>query len=439
VASKILYIGVGMKADMKTEKSTPRAVRKVKGAPVSSWSFARTLRRGAFGWRGSALAGKRIKAALAEIRAAAKKDSARAGEGAVLLLEKIVPAVAHVDSSTGALGAAVNAACVECANFIEHAGWSPEERAQWLERLSGLLRDDSGYLDHLGDEWGRMCGGPELASSWADRLMEGIRASWNGPRGGSYFYGSSACLSCLLAAARHREIFELLGLQEGRQIWPYQRYGFKSYLVQGLLEEALRFTDDYLQSDVINKSETWVYHDCELALRAVGRFEEAYERYALRTHESNTNLGIFRSLAKDYPGIDRGRILRDLISYSPLGDEGKWFATAKELGEFEVALKLVESSPCQPTTLTRAAADYVDKNPEFALGAALAALRWLCEGYGYEISSLDVLAAYRAAIEAAMRLGREAEIMRKVSELVGADASKGKFVTKTLAGYLRRK
>src|SRR5438132_4230826 len=43
-------------------------------------------------------------------------------------------------------------------------------------------------------------------------------------------------------------------------------------------------------------------------------------------------------------------ILRDLIRTTP-GEEGKWFAAAKEEGLYDVALAVARSSPCDPRTL----------------------------------------------------------------------------------------
>ena len=69
-----------------------------------AWAFRTTLRRRAFGWSGTAKAIDRLNAALAEVAATARTDPALAGEGAVLLLEKVPPAVCEIDSSSGALG-----------------------------------------------------------------------------------------------------------------------------------------------------------------------------------------------------------------------------------------------------------------------------------------------------------------------------------------------
>ena len=46
--------------------------------------------------------------------------------------------------------------------------------------------------------------------------------------------------------------------------------------------------------------------------------------------------------------------------------EGKWFAVAKDAGLFDVAIDWPRAVPTDPRTLTRAARDYAEKQPEFA-------------------------------------------------------------------------
>jgi len=67
------------------------------------WMFAARFRRHAFGWR-SQPAIARVKEAVSEIAQVARYDSVLAAEGGVLFLEKISPALEHVDSSSGAIG-----------------------------------------------------------------------------------------------------------------------------------------------------------------------------------------------------------------------------------------------------------------------------------------------------------------------------------------------
>lgn len=71
------------------------------------WRFSTRFRRHAFGWQ-SQPAITRVKEAVSEIQVVARHDQLLAAEGAVLLLERLSPALEHVDSSSGAIGSAVN-------------------------------------------------------------------------------------------------------------------------------------------------------------------------------------------------------------------------------------------------------------------------------------------------------------------------------------------
>jgi hypothetical protein len=77
--------------------------------PMHQWEFRSRFRRHAFGWR-SQPAIQRIRQAVTEIKRAARRDPVLGAEGAVLLLERISPALENVDSSSGAIGTAVNKA-----------------------------------------------------------------------------------------------------------------------------------------------------------------------------------------------------------------------------------------------------------------------------------------------------------------------------------------
>lgn len=65
--------------------------------PTHKWAFRPRFRANAFGWKASKLASQRLKEALTEIKAIARVDSLIAADGAILLMEKIWPALAHVD------------------------------------------------------------------------------------------------------------------------------------------------------------------------------------------------------------------------------------------------------------------------------------------------------------------------------------------------------
>src|SRR5713226_7302239 len=98
------------------------------------WQFTAQFRRGAFGWR-SQPAIARVRQAVIEIGKVARCDPVLAAEGAVLFLEKVSPALEHVDSSSGAIGTAVNRAIAELVPVIAQAPAEHFRRAEWLERL----------------------------------------------------------------------------------------------------------------------------------------------------------------------------------------------------------------------------------------------------------------------------------------------------------------
>lgn len=141
------------------------------------------------------------------------------------------------------------------------------------------------------------------------------------------------------------------------------------------------------------------------------------ERYGLTAHRRGTYLATFRAVARRYPSRSPEEILDDLAATTP-GEEGKWFAAAKSAGLLDRALDLARRSPCDPRTLTRAARDLATDEPAFAVEAGILALHWLAEGYGYEITSTDVLAAYQATRTAAQALGKADEVEQRVQELV---------------------
>ena len=174
------------------------------------WAFASHFRRQAFGWR-SVLPIQRLKEAVTEIKRAARTDPLLAADGAVLLLEKLSPALEQVDSSSGALGSAVNRAIDVLVPIIAAPDVTESVREAWLERLFDALQEDRmPYIEHLGDLWGQLCVTPSIASAWAERLW-GTTTSVLGPDGhGEFFTGTTACLSALYSAQRYDELIRLV-------------------------------------------------------------------------------------------------------------------------------------------------------------------------------------------------------------------------------------
>jgi hypothetical protein len=140
----------------------------------------------------------------------------------------------------------------------------------------------------------------------------------------------------------------------------------------------------------------------------------------------------FRLIAGKYPEVDPDRLLSDLIATTP-GAEGKWFATAKTLKRFELAMRLAWKSACDPKTLIRAARDHVGKAPAFAAEVALAALHWICQGRGYELTSLDVQMAYRLAQEAGDALGQADRVALRIQTMLRPTTRETRWVREMLS------
>ena len=187
------------------------------------WEFKARFRRHAFGWR-SQPAIKRVKEAVSEIRKVARKDKLVAAEGAIAFLERLSPALERVDSSSGAIGTAVNNAIAALVPIIANAPADAKTRDAWLERLYDAYQDDEiPYVELLGDRWGELCASKELASEWADRVIGTCRMAWSPDaslRG--FFKGTTNCLSALLAAERYEDILELLEMAT-YNTWHYRR------------------------------------------------------------------------------------------------------------------------------------------------------------------------------------------------------------------------
>jgi hypothetical protein len=114
------------------------------------------------------------------------------------------------------------------------------------------------------------------------------------------------------------------------------------------------------------------------------------------------------------------------------GDEGKWFAAAKDAGLYDEAVALASRTPCDPKTLTRAARDFAEKQPPFAVSAGLLALDWLAQGHGLENTSADVWDAYRSTLAAAERVGNAVDVKARIRKMVAAEGAGARFVTTVL-------
>ncbi len=242
----------------------------------------------------------------------------------------------------------------------------------------------------------------------ADEMKPTVESVWSPTATGhGYFKGTTACLSALYTAERNDELLALLETARHKW-WHDRRWGAKALAKMGKRAEAIRYAED---SKGMNEPLAAIAQFCEGVLLSSGFADDAYARYAIEASYGTTNLATFRSIAKKYPNKSAETILRDLVASQP-GQEGKWFAAAKDSGLFELAIELAIRSPTDPRTLIRAARDYADKQPTFAVAAGMSSLRYLMKGYGYDITSVDVVDAYSAVMQAAAAAGIEEAAMK---------------------------
>lgn len=131
--------------------------------------------------------------------------------------------------------------------------------------------------------------------------------------------------------------------------------------------------------------------------------DEAYEKYALTANDSPTGLATFRGIVKKYPGYDPKKILLDLARSS--GEPGRWFAAAKDAGFLDLALEFANTGRTDPRTLSRASRNFLKKDTRFCLEVGRLAIQRILEGYGYELTGMDLIDAYHHFMAAAQALG----------------------------------
>ncbi len=393
---------------------------------IHPWSFRQRLRTRAFGWRGSKLAIERLKEALGEIKTVARTEPETAAEGAVLLMERLWPALQAVDSSSGALGNATSKTVHELIEILLAAPAEEARLERQLDRLWTAIEEDGvDFLSEVRDRWGEVCRTPERASRAADDFLPALRLSWT-PEHRGYYRGTTSCLSCLLVAGRHQELLDLIETAPFLW-WHYRRYGVRALAAQGRIDEAIDYAE---QSLGLNDGPSDMARTCEEILLAAGRGEDAYRRFAYTANRAGSHLATFRAIKKKYPDKAPRAILDDLIAQTP-GEEGKWFATAKDLGLLDLALDLARRSPVDIGTLLRAARDHLDREPFFTLETATTALGWMAAGHFYELKAGDVWQAMGYALRAAEALDR-VESTRGLIQALAQDPSTDALVREQL-------
>lgn len=378
------------------------------------WTFAARFRKGAFGWR-SEPAIIRIKEALAEIKAQNRKEPLLAAEGAVLLLSKLSAALENIDGSSGAIGSAVNRAIETLVPIIAKAPADVATRRKWLERLyKAHADDDIPYIEYLGDFWGELCASPEVAAEWADRLLSTVESVWERAKiEHAFFHATPMCLSALISAGRHEQLLALLD-KCPYPFWSYRQWGVKALLALGKKSEALRYAE---ASQGLNEPTARIAEACEAILLSSGLADEAYRRYALAANQAGTYLATFRALCRKYPDKQPEDVLNDLVASTP-GEEGKWFAAAKDAKLYGRALDLAGKSPVDHRTLIRSAQGFALTESVFALNCGLLAIHWICAGRAYEATVDEVKTAYELTLQAADRAQCKVAALQRIRQVL---------------------
>lgn len=113
--------------------------------------------------------------------------------------------------------------------------------------------------------------------------------------------------------------------------------------------------------------------------------------------------------------MDRKAILGDLVATTP-GEEGKWFAAAKDAGFLDRAISLAQRSRVDHRTQIRAAKDFATSDPAFAAECGFLALHWISEGRAYDPTDGDVLDAYEAMLRASEKVN--GQMLAKVRAMI---------------------
>ena len=154
-----------------------------------------------------------MREAVSEIKKVSKNDASLAGGGVIELFVRLYPALMQIDSSSGALGTAMNKTIDQLLPILIQANWDMNTRGKWLEILFEAIQNEGwGIFDDLRDHWGEICVYEGLAHLWADRLIPIVKDIWSSGEY-SHFVGTDMCLSCLVYTRRYDELNELLKLQ----------------------------------------------------------------------------------------------------------------------------------------------------------------------------------------------------------------------------------
>lgn len=118
------------------------------------------------------------------------------------------------------------------------------------------------------------------------------------------------------------------------------------------------------------------------------------------------------------------------------GDEGKWFATAKEAGLLDEAIWLANQAPCDPKTLTRAARDFGAVHSELTVEAGPGHASLAGRGPWLRDHERRRVGGVHGDDERGGEGGRAEEARARIRTLVASETSGERFVSRTLGRAL---
>jgi hypothetical protein len=372
-----------------------------------------------------------LKRACAELKKGAPKHPAATAAATVRLWELLPRALAPFAQSSPPLVAALSECHSELASVFS-ASLPASDVDPLLSRLHAALVDDEhDVLFGLARHFGTWCGSSEAAARWVARFDAAVAQ----PHATQHRSAREALLSALLAAGHYPRLETEVGKAKD---WYAQKWLVQAALSQGDRDTAVAHLERQVASALASGNEDQVRQITAFAEQSffeAGDWQTAYSRFARAAHKAATHVATFRAICKRYPMLEPSQILRDLAEHTP-GEEGKWFAAAKDAHLFDLALELARRSPCNPDTLIRAAEDHRDVRPEFAAECGYLALHWLSKNRGFEVGSVQIWSAYYATSAAAERAACWETMRARLVALVNADSSTGTALRKALGREL---
>ena len=257
----------------------------------------------------------------AEIRRS-KEDLALAAAGAVLFLERCRRHLEQVDSSSGAIGTAVNHAIETCANIIAEAPVDDETRDRWLDRLWEAHPERRDPASSVWPTTGASCARPENVRLRADRLIGNGRDSMESepcrrllPRHDRF----ASARSSTPGAPRNRRLLDKTPT----------RCGITASGVRALAAMGRKAGGDPLRRSQPRpeRQPALIARACEEIL-LVGTGWRGVREIRDRGQPGDDVPRDLRAIAKKYPTHAPAKILDDLVASTP-GQGRQGFAAAK--------------------------------------------------------------------------------------------------------------